>query len=699
MKTFLITIFLLLTKVLFSQTFNWANTYNVSPTTSTCITPSQNILICGNIGDTIDVDPSTNTYLLNTGILPNNYNAYIVKYTNQDNLVWAKTFHNVDTGGLVTAIDMLEDNNQNIFILGVYQGSVDFDPSNSNFILTNTNLTSQYYLTKLDSNGNLQWVKTWGDTTSNHIFKYLAIDTSGNIYLDGQFDGILDFDPNISIHLDTALINEYPFIIKLNNNGNYIWHKTFPSHTQIAFTNASANNIVINNLQEIIFTISFPDTLDTNPGPATNNLIATANTYNLAICKLDNNGNLIYSKQIISSQNIKSNSLIVDKLDNIYLTGEYSGTTDFDPSTVQYNITSNGVVDIFLLKLNTIGNFKWIGAAGGPLFDFGSTICFDKNNHLLLGATISSTADMGFGNLIYPINVQGSYKNVISSYDTNGVFLMALSFGDTIYNSNNFSSINKVQTDTNNNIYLVGSTQGLIDYNPGAARYISNLNWSGYLCKLHPCGITEPKIIKGCDSILLYGNMFIKDTNFIQQFDDVNGCDSSFNVQINLIGGISNNYIVHQNNILTDTLIGMQYQWIDCKTNLPIAGAILQSYTPTNNGNFACVVNNGNCKDTSNCVSISGLSIANFTPSNFVLYPNPTDGLIFLEIKNNTNPQLKYSITDILGRKILEAEIENIANTPNVKIPIQLPENSPNGIYMLHIKHENNIQTFKINLQ
>ena len=71
--------------------------------------------------------------------------------------------------------------------------------------------------------------------------------------------------------------------------------------------------------------------------------------------------------------------------------------------------------------------------------------------------------------------------------------------------------------ESNNNIYLVGSTQGLIDYNPGAARYISNLNWSGYLCKLHPCGITEPKIIKGCDSILLYGNMFIKDTNFIQQ--------------------------------------------------------------------------------------------------------------------------------------------------------------------------------------
>ena len=49
-----------------------------------------------------------------------------------------------------------------------------------------------------------------------------------------------------------------------------------------------------------------------------------------------------------------------------------------------------------------------------------------------------------------------------------------------------------------------------------------------------------------------------------------------------------------------------------------------------------------------------------FTTSNFVLYPNPTDGLIFLEIKNNTNPQLKYSITDILGRKILEAEISRL---------------------------------------
>ena len=170
-------------------------------------------------------------------------------------------------------------------------------------------------------------------------------------------------------------------------------------------------------------------------------------------------------------------------------------------------------------------------------------------------------------------------------------------------------------------------------------------------------------------------------------------------MQINLIGGISNNYVSHQNNILTDTLIGMQYQWIDCKTNLPITGAILQTFTPTNNGNYACVVNNGNCKDTSNCVAISGLSIANFTTSNFVLYPNPTDGLIFLEIKNNTNSQLKYSITDILGRKILDSEIRNIPIISTAKIPIQLPANSPNGIYILHINLDNNIQTFKINLQ
>ncbi|MDF3026703.1 MAG: hypothetical protein K0S23_1010 [Fluviicola sp.] len=49
---------------------------------------------------------------------------------------------------------------------------------------------------------------------------------------------------------------------------------------------------------------------------------------------------------------------------------------------------------------------------------------------------------------------------------------------------------------------------------------------------------------------------------------------------------------------------GSTYQWINCSGNTPIAGATSQSFTPTQTGNYAVIVNNGSCSDTSNCVNV-----------------------------------------------------------------------------------------------
>lgn len=49
---------------------------------------------------------------------------------------------------------------------------------------------------------------------------------------------------------------------------------------------------------------------------------------------------------------------------------------------------------------------------------------------------------------------------------------------------------------------------------------------------------------------------------------------------------------------------GAAYQWINCSGNTPVAGATNQSFTPTQTGNYAVIVNNGSCSDTSNCVNV-----------------------------------------------------------------------------------------------
>ena len=57
----------------------------------------------------------------------------------------------------------------------------------------------------------------------------------------------------------------------------------------------------------------------------------------------------------------------VDKQNNIYVTGIYSGTVDFDPSpTGVYNLTSiNNTYDTYLAKYTSAGKLLWAVSVGG----------------------------------------------------------------------------------------------------------------------------------------------------------------------------------------------------------------------------------------------------------------------------------------------------------------------------------------------
>src|SRR5436190_16928843 len=107
-----------------------------------------------------------------------------------------------------------------------------------------------------------------------------------------------------------------------------------------------------------------------------------------------------WAQRIGGSQYEYPNNMTLDDSDNVYITGRFSSSVDFDPGPGTFTMTSSAGGDIFILKLNSSGNFVWakqIGAGTGA--STGQSITLDINHNIYVsgGYTGSPDFDPGAG--------------------------------------------------------------------------------------------------------------------------------------------------------------------------------------------------------------------------------------------------------------------------------------------------------------
>lgn len=139
-----------------------------------------------------------------------------------------------------------------------------------------------------------------------------------------------------------------------------------------------------------------------------------------------------------------------------------------------------------------------------------------------------------------------------------------------------------------------------------------------------------------------------------------NNCSDTTNITITV--NSVNAGVTKNNKTLTSDESGATYQWVDCVNEGIISNATQQSFTPTQNGNYAVIVTKNGCKDTSECINVivNNSSVNDFNHNNFKIYPNPFDHVINID---NVNLSIKSMILyDQLGRKLIELNIINQLN-------------------------------------
>lgn len=421
----------------------------IYPDKSVAVDANKNVYIAGYYNDSADFNPGPVINL--SYVTPFTSNAFILKLDELGAFVWFKKIGDDTTRAHICSIKL--DGSGNIYLLGMFAGILDFDPGIGVFYLSSIGITNGFVL-KLDPSGNFIWAKAINGNMEV-INSTLEIDPAGNICLSGYFSGTTDFDPGTGVVSQTSVATSYDiFILKLDTAGSFLWVKTMGS----AFDDR-ATSIASDAAGNIYSTGYFQDSIDFDPGPGLFYLNSNSTfSYDLFILKIDPSGNFIWAKRIGGSSNEFGSSIDVDLSGNVYSTGLFTGVVDFDPGPGIFNLSTG---HMFVSKLDNSGNFIWAkGIDASP-----NAIVLDAQNNVYTTGTFVGTVDFDPGSGIINLIGNSTIWNdaFISKLDASGNFDWAVNLGGT-------SVINgySITVDPSYNVYTCGVYFGLIDFDPGS---------------------------------------------------------------------------------------------------------------------------------------------------------------------------------------------------------------------------------------
>jgi hypothetical protein len=156
------------------------------------------------------------------------------------------------------------------------------------------------------------------------------------------------------------------------------------------------------------------------------------------------------------------------------------------------------------------------------------------------------------------------------------------------------------------------------------------------------------------------------------------GCDSiiTFNLTIDTV----NIGVIQTGQVLSASVSGAAYQWINCIDDSIIQGATGRIFFPNANGWYAVIVQQNNCIDTSACFNVSGVGTTeNVHPSGIEIFPNPATR----EITILTDPNMIFSgfrVLNTAGQTLIES-----AQAADGRFNLDISDLCP-GLYLLEIK-------------
>jgi len=359
-----------------------------------------------------------------------NSDIFVAKLDVQGNWIWA-----IQAGGASydDAKCVAVDSSGNVYVSGYFSETATFGS-----IPLSSDGGREVFVAKADSDGNWLWALSAGDT-NNERGLGIAVDDSGGVYLTGFFENTAYFGSLLLTSNGGSDI----FVARLDEEGSWLWA------INAGGTGSDVGRAIsVSGNAYLDITGSFTETAQLG-----NTTLCSSGGKDVFVARLDTNGNWLWATKAGGSGADSANSISEDNAANLYLTGSFVGTAGFG----DIPLTSNGLEDCFIAKLDGDGNWLWAVQAGGSGQDFGESVAVDNAANVYLTGTFVETACFGS----HTFTCRGFVDIFAAKLDSDGNWQWAIQAGGT-----NYDVSQGIAVDSSACVYLTGYFWGSTVFGP-----------------------------------------------------------------------------------------------------------------------------------------------------------------------------------------------------------------------------------------
>jgi hypothetical protein len=333
------------------------------------------------------------------------------------------------------------------------------------------NMNSWTVLRRYDPAGKLEWDATWGSDqyVQGANAQAIIIDDSGNLYVIGSFTGTVDFDPGAGtdLHSTAAQYDSDIFLSKFDSDGTWFWSRTWGGPTY-----DSVNGVEVNGTN-IYVVGSFNGTnVDFDPDPVDTDLHSSKGNNDAFLSRFDTSGEFVWAGTWGSGEYEEARDVAVADTGEVFVTGSFYDSVDFDPGSGEVSKSSNGSNDAFLSRFDEDNNFLGVETWGGTDNDGANSIALDGPGNVYVSGWFRGTDidfDPGIGTDMRSSN--GESDNFLSKFDSTTAYQWVRTWGSPTYDD-----VYQMNTDGFGNVFVTGGFEESVDFDPGPGSDVRNTN-------------------------------------------------------------------------------------------------------------------------------------------------------------------------------------------------------------------------------